>query len=345
MQKSELLKNNKCFIVAELSANHGGSIEIAKETIKAAKRSGADAIKLQTYLPSTMTLNSDKEDFIIRGGTVWDGRNLYDLYREAFLPWEWHKELFEFARKENIICFSTPFDFTAVDLLESLNNPIYKIASFEIVDIPLVNYVASKGKPMIISTGIANYDDIALAIKTCREAGNNDITILKCTSSYPSPINESNLKMIPKFAKEFNVKTGLSDHTIGNMAPILSIALGAKVIEKHFILNHEIGGPDASFSMDEKEFTALVKDIRNAEVALGSETFGLTEKQISGRRYGRSIYVSKEMKAGDKITDENIKIVRPNFGLAPKHYFEVLGKTVNKNLSHGDRLNIEDIND
>ena len=348
MQKSELLKNefleNKCFIVAELSANHGGDIEIAKETIKAAKRTGADAIKLQTYLPSTMTLNSDKEDFIIRGGTIWDGRNLYELYQEAFLPWEWHKELFEFAKKENIICFSTPFDNTAVDLLESLNNPIYKIASFEIVDIPLIKYVASKGKPIIISTGIATYNYIALAIKTCREAGNNDITILKCTSSYPSPIKESNLKMIPKFAKEFSVKTGLSDHTIGNIAPILSIALGAKVIEKHFILNHDVGGPDASFSMDEKEFTALVKDIRNAEAALGNETFELTDKQISGRRYGRSIYVSKHIKAGEKLTEENIKIVRPNFGLAPKNYFQVLGKTVNKNLSYGDRLNLKDIN-
>jgi pseudaminic acid synthase len=343
-----LLKNNimesKCFIVAELSANHGGDIEIAKETIKAAKRTGADAIKLQTYLPSTMTLDSDKEDFIVKGGTVWDGRNLYELYEEASLPWEWHKELFEFAREENIICFSTPFDKTAVDLLESLNNPIYKIASFEIVDIPLIKYVASKGKPIIMSTGIANYDDISLAIKTCRDEGNNDITILKCTSSYPAPVQEANLKMIHKFAKEFNVKTGLSDHTIGNLVPILSIAMGAKVIEKHFILNHDVGGPDASFSMDEKEFTALVKDIRNAELAIGKETFNLTEKQILGRRYGRSIYVNKEIKVGEKITEDNIKIVRPSFGLAPKHYFEVMGKSVNKNLSHGDRLNLEDIN-
>ena len=343
MNKINFFKN-KCFIIAELSANHGGDIEIAKETIKAAKRSGADAIKLQTYLPSTMTLQSDKDDFILKGGTIWDGRSLYELYQEAFLPWEWHKELFDLAKKEEIICFSTPFDKTAVDLLESLENPIYKIASFEINDIPLIQYVASKGKPIIISTGIANYDDISLAIKTCKDQGNNDITILKCTSSYPAPINEANLKMIPKFAKEFNVRVGLSDHTIGNVVPILSIAMGAKVIEKHFILNHDVGGPDSSFSMDEKEFTELVKDIRKAEISMGKETFDLSEKQISGRRYGRSIYVSNEIKVGDKITKDNIKIVRPSFGLEPKYYFEVLGMTVNKNLSHGDRLRAENIN-
>tara|TARA_B110000008_G_scaffold263597_1_gene287122 strand:- start:14213 stop:15229 length:1017 start_codon:yes stop_codon:yes gene_type:complete len=334
----------KCFIIAELSANHGGDIQIAKETIRAAKRTGADAIKIQTYLPSTMTLNSDKEDFIVKGGTIWDGRNLYELYQEASLPWEWHKELFDLAKEENILCFSTPFDKTAVDFLESLDNPIYKIASFEIADIPLIKYIASKGKPIIMSTGIATYDDIELAIRTCKGEGNNDITILKCTSSYPAPFEEANLIMIKKFAKEFKVKVGLSDHTMGNLVPILSIAMGAKVIEKHFILNHDVGGPDASFSMDEKEFTLLVKDIRNAELAIGQETFELTEKQISGRRFGRSIYVNKEIKAGDKITEENIKIVRPSFGLAPKYYFEVMGKSVNKNLSHGDRLNLEDIN-
>ena len=334
---------NKCFIIAELSANHGGDIEIAKETIRAAKRSGADAIKLQTYLPSTMTLQSDKDDFIVKGGTIWDGRSLYELYQEASLPWEWHKEIFDLAKKEEIICFSTPFDKTAVDLLESLDNPIYKIASFEITDIPLIQYVASKGKPIIISTGIAKYDDISLAIKTCRDQGNSDITILKCTSSYPAPFSEANLKMIPKYAQEFDVKVGLSDHTIGNVVPILSIAMGAKVIEKHFILNHDIGGPDSSFSMDEKEFTDLVKDIRKAEISLGKETFKLTEKQISGKRYGRSIYVSNEMKIGDKITEDNIKIIRPGLGLAPKYYFEVLGKTVNKNLSYGDRLQEKDI--
>ena len=335
--------NNKCFIIAELSANHGGDIEIAKETIRAAKRSGADAIKLQTYLPSTMTLQSHRNDFILKGGTIWDGRSLYELYQEAYLPWEWHKEIFDLAKKEEIICFSTPFDKSAVDLLESLDNPIYKIASFEITDIPLIQYVATKGKPIIMSAGIATYDDITLAIKTCRDEGNSDITILKCTSSYPAPFSEVNLKMIPKYAKEFDVAVGLSDHTIGNVVPILSIAMGATVIEKHFILNRDIGGPDSSFSMDETEFTDLVKDIRKAELSMGKETFDLSDKQISGKRYGRSIYISKETKIGDKISEDNIKIIRPSFGLEPKYYLEVLGKTVNKNLSFGDRLQEEDL--
>lgn len=334
----------KCFIIAELSANHGGDIEIAKETIKAAKRAGADAIKLQTYLPNTMTLNSDKDDFIVKGGTIWDGRNLYELYQEASTPWEWHQELFNTAKEENIICFSTPFDKTAVDLLESLNNPIYKIASFEIHDIPLIKYVASKGKPIIISTGIAEFNDIELAIKTCINEGNRDITILKCTSAYPAPINEANLIMMKKFANDFDVKVGLSDHTMGNLVSTLAIGMGAQVIEKHFILNKNIGGPDASFSMDEKEFSSLVNDIRNAELAIGKESYELSQKQISGRRYGRSIYVCKEIKIGEKITEENIKIVRPSFGLDPKFYFEILGKTVNKNLSYGDRLSFEHIN-
>lgn len=334
----------KCFIIAELSANHGGDIEIAKETIKAAKRAGADAIKLQTYLPNTMTLNSDKDDFIVKGGTIWDGRNLYELYQEASTPWEWHQELFNTAKEENIICFSTPFDKTAVDLLESLNNPIYKIASFEIHDIPLIKYVASKGKPIIISTGIAEFNDIELAIKTCINEGNRDITILKCTSAYPAPINEANLIMMKKFANDFDVKVGLSDHTMGNLVSTLAIGMGAQVIEKHFILNKNIGGPDASFSMDEKEFSSLVNDIRNAELAIGKESYELSQKQISGRRYGRSIYVCKEIKIGEKITEKNIKIVRPSFGLDPKFYFEILGKTVNKNLSYGDRLSFEHIN-
>ena len=337
------MKKEKCFIIAELSANHGGDIEIAKETIRAAKRTGADAIKMQTYKSSTMTLNSQRDDFIVQGGTLWDGRGLYELYEEASLPWEWHKELFETAKKEGLVCFSTPFDFTAVDFLEELNCPIYKIASFEITDIPLIKYVASKGKPMIMSTGIATYDEIELAIRTCRAEGNNDITILKCTSSYPAPIEEANLKMIQKFAQDFDVKVGLSDHTMGSIVPILSIAMGATVIEKHFILNHSIGGPDASFSMDETEFSQMVADVRSAESALGEETYELTEKQISGRRYARSLYVSSNIKKGELLTKDNIKCVRPSFGLEPKYYFDVLGKPVNQDLILGDRLSFEQI--
>jgi len=333
--------NKKCMIIAELSANHGGDIKIAKETIRAAKRAGADAIKMQTYLPSTMTLDSNKEDFVVKGGTIWDGRNLYDLYKEASLPWEWHKELFETAKEEGLVCFSTPFDFSAVDFLEKLNCPIYKIASFEITDIPLIRYIASKGKPIIISTGIATYEDIVLAIKTCKNEGNNDITILKCTSSYPAPIDEANLKMIKRFSKDFGVKIGLSDHTIGNLAPVLSIAMGAKVIEKHFILDRSIGGPDASFSMNEEEFKSMVKDVRAAESAIGVESYDLTDKQVLGRRYSRSIYISKDVKKGGVISKENIKIVRPGLSIPPIFYDEIIGKKVTKNLSIGDRITFD----
>ena len=258
------MKTNSVFIIAELSANHGGDIEIAKKTIRAAKRTGADAIKLQTYRADTMTLDSDKDDFVIKG-TIWEGRKLYELYQEAFTPWEWHAELFQTAKEEGLVCFSSPFDNTAVDLLESLDNPIYKIASFEITDVNLIAYAASKGKPIIISTGIAEYEDIKLAVETCREEGNNDITILKCTSSYPAPIDEANLVMMQRFAKDFNVKVGLSDHTLGNTVPLVATALGATVIEKHFILDKSIGGPDASFSLDEKEFTEMVTAVREAE--------------------------------------------------------------------------------
>ena len=270
---------SNCFIIAELSANHGGDIEIAKETVRAAKRAGADAIKLQTYTADTITLNVDSDDFKISQGTRWDGQYLYDLYKEASLPWEWHKDLFELSKDEGLICFSSPFDKTAVDFLEDLNTPIYKIASFEITDIPLIEYVASKKKPIIISTGVANYENIELAIQTCRNLGNNDITILKCTSSYPAPIEESNLIMMQQYAKDFNVKVGLSDHTLGNTLPIAATVLGASVIEKHFILNKEIGGPDATFSLDEKEFTKMVNAVREAEKSIGKIDYSLTEKQ------------------------------------------------------------------
>ena len=242
---------NKVFIIAELSANHNGDLEIAIETIRAAKRAGADAIKLQTYTADTITLDCDNEDFIIKGGTLWDGKTLHGLYKEAFTPWEWHEELFRVAKEEGFVCFSSPFDFTAVDFLEQFDVHIYKIASFEITDIPLIEYTASKGKPMIMSTGIATYEDIQLAVETCRAVGNNDITILKCTSAYPAPIEEANLIMMQQFAKDFDVKVGLSDHTLGITLPVAATMLGASVIEKHFILDKSIGGPDASFSLDE----------------------------------------------------------------------------------------------
>lgn len=323
------------FIIAELSANHGGDLEIAKETIRAAKRTGADAIKLQTYTADTITLDADKDDFLIKG-TIWEGQKLHDLYKEASLPWEWHKELFKTAKEEGLICFSSPFDKTAVDFLEELDCPIYKIASFEITDIPLIEYTASKGKPIIMSTGIAGYEDIRLAIETCRRAGNNDITVLKCTSSYPAPIEEANMVMMQQFAKDFNVKVGLSDHTMGTIVPVVATALGATVIEKHFILDKKVGGPDASFSLDEKEFTEMVTAVRNAEKARGKVSYTLTEKQKAGRVFSRSLYVAKDVKKGDVITKENVRSVRPGYGLHPKHLTEILGKTFAINVEKGE---------
>ena len=335
--------SNKCMIIAEMSANHDCDIEIAKETIRAAKRAGADAIKMQTYTPDTMTLNCQNDDFKVQGGTLWDGRYLHELYQKASLPWEWHKELFDLAKSEGLICFSTPFDISAVDFLEELDCPIYKIASFEIADIPLIEYIAKKQKPIIMSTGIANYEDIKLAIETCRNVGNNDITILKCTSSYPAPINEANLKMMKRFSDDFDVKVGLSDHTMGNLLPILSIAMGATVIEKHFKLNDNVGGADASFSINEKDFKNLVDQVRLAESAMGIETYELTDKQISGKRYGRSIYISNDVKKGEILTEDNIKCVRPGLSLHPRHYNNILGKKVKNDFDKGSRIKLEDI--
>jgi len=260
----EINSNSKVFVIAELSANHNGSLETALETIRAAKRAGADCIKLQTYTADTITIDSRKDDFLIKG-TIWEGRNLHELYQEAYTPWEWHQALFEEAKKQGLICFSSPFDTTAVDFLESLQVPAYKIASFEITDIPLIEYVASKGKPIILSTGIATLEDIELAINACKRMGNHDIALLKCTSSYPAPIEEANMIMVQDLATRFGVISGLSDHTMGATVPIVATCFGAKIIEKHFILDRAIGGPDASFSMNEEEFTAMVKAIREAE--------------------------------------------------------------------------------
>lgn len=328
-------------IVAELSANHNGSKQTALATVRAAKRAGADAVKLQTYTADTITLDCDAEDFKIKQGTLWDGRYLHDLYREAYTPWEWHEELFHVAKEEGLLCFSTPFDKSAVDFLESLGNPIYKIASFEITDIPLIEYAARKMKPMVISTGIATMEDIELAIETCRSVGNNDITLLKCTSSYPAPIEEANLCMIKDFSERFHVKAGLSDHTLGSVAPVVATSLGAVMIEKHFIINREIGGPDSSFSMDESEFSQMVRDVRLAEAAFGKISYELTEKQKSGRCFARSLYVAEDMKAGDIITETNVRSVRPGYGLHPKYLSEIMGKRVKKDLSKGMRFQLE----
>ncbi len=342
LKELSVLEFSKVFIIAELSANHNGSLETAKETIRAAKRAGADCIKLQTYTADTITIDSSKDDFLIKG-TIWDGQNLYNLYQQAYTPWEWHKELFDVAKEEGLVCFSSPFDKTAVDFLETLDTPAYKIASFEITDIPLIEYVASKGKPVIISTGIAEIADIELAVEACKRMGNTKIALLKCTSSYPAPIEEANMSMIKDLANRFGVVAGLSDHTMGATVPIVATVLGAKIIEKHFILDRSVGGPDASFSMNEVEFSEMVKSIREAESAIGVVDYALTDKQLKGKEFSRSLYVVEDMKEGDIINEQNVKSIRPGYGLHPKFYSQVLGKQIKADLEKGTRLSFDDI--
>lgn len=328
---------NKTFIVAELSANHGHNLELALQSVRAAKEAGADAIKIQTYTADTITLNCDADDFKVKG-TLWDGRTLYDLYQEAYTPWEWHQAIFDEAKKCGLLCFSTPFDKTAVDFLENLGNPIMKIASFEITDIPLIEYAAKIGKPMVISTGVAMPEDIELAVKTCRDAGNNDITLLKCTSSYPAPIEDANLMTMQDMKQRYGVKVGLSDHTMGSDVAVAAVALGASLVEKHFILDRSIGGPDAAFSMEVSEFAAMVRSIRNVEKALGQVTYPTDPATIKGREFSRSLYVAQPMKKGDIITEQNVRSVRPGYGLHPKYLNELIGKKVNQDVNIGDRM-------
>lgn len=335
---------SKTFVVAELSANHGHKLEVALESVRAAKEAGADAVKIQTYTADTITLNCDADDFKVKG-TLWDGRTLYDLYQEAYTPWEWHQAIFDEAKKCGLICFSTPFDKTAVDFLEDIGNPIMKIASFEITDIPLIEYAAKKGKPMVISTGIAMPEDIELAVKTCKDAGNDDITLLKCTSSYPAPIEDANLKTMVDMKERYGVKVGLSDHTIGYDVAVAAVALGATLVEKHFILDRSIGGPDAAFSMEIGEFAAMVKSIRNVEKAIGEVVYPTDPSKIKGREFCRSLYVAEDIKAGDVITEKNVRSVRPGFGAHPKYLPEILGKAVNKDVEKGSRFSLEIMGD
>jgi pseudaminic acid synthase len=329
------------FIIAELSANHGNDINIAKETIKAAKRAGANAIKIQTYTADTITLDSHKDHFKITQGTYWDGQYLYDLYKSASLPWEWHKELFDIAAKEGLICFSSPFDPSAVDLLEKLDCPIYKIASLEITDIPLIKYIAQKGKPIIISTGVADIADIELALKTCIDEGNNRLTILKCTTAYPAAPEDADLLTIPDMEKRFGVNVGLSDHTLGIEAPVVAVSLGAQVIEKHFILDKSVGGADAHFSLDENEFREMVKSVRKAELMLGKVNYQMSEKNIRNKEFSRSLFIVEDVKCGDEISSLNVRSIRPNFGLHPKHWLEIKGKAFTMNFEKGTPLSSE----
>ncbi len=337
------IEKDGTFIIAELSANHNGSLQNALKTIKAAKEVGANAIKLQTYTADTLTLNCEKKDFIIKGGTLWDGKTMHQLYGEAFTPWEWHEELFSYARKIGIDIFSSPFDKTAVDFLQQFDPSAYKIASFEITDYELIEYTASKLKPIIISTGIGTFEEINDVVKICRNVGNNNIVLLKCTSAYPAPLEDANLLTIQDLEKTFNVIAGFSDHTLGVTAPIAAVTLGAKVIEKHFILDKSIGGPDSEFSLDKKEFGDMVRQIRDTEKLVGIVDYSMTEKKQSSRQFSRSLYICKDIKAGEKITQENIRSVRPGYGLHPKHLNEVLGKISKRDLKFGDRLKIEDL--
>ncbi len=330
------LEKDGVYIIAELSANHGGKIEIAKKTIKAAKEIGANAIKLQTYTADTLTLNSDKDDFIIKGGTLWDGKKLYDLYKEAYLPWEWHEELFRYAREIGIDIFSSPFDKTAVDFLEQFEPSTYKIASFEITDYELIRYTASKRRPMIISTGIATIEEIQDAVDICRSEGNDDIVLLKCTSAYPAALEDANLLTIPNLAQTFGVVSGFSDHTLGTTAPVVATTLGAKVIEKHFILDKSIGGADADFSLDKKEFAQMIQAIRESEKLLGKVDYSLTEKKKKSRQFSRSLYVAKDIKKGEVFSEENIRSVRPGYGMHPKYLKDVLEKIAQKDYKFGE---------
>ncbi|AWL02427.1 pseudaminic acid synthase [Stutzerimonas stutzeri] len=322
------------YIIAELSANHNGRLETALRIIEEAKKAGADAIKLQTYTADTITLNCDSEEFQIHGG-LWDGKTLYQLYQEAHMPWDWHKPLFEHARAHDITIFSSPFDNTAVDLLEDLNAPAYKIASFEAVDLPLIKYVASTGKPMIISTGMADAEEIQEAIDAAREGGCKELAILHCVSGYPAPAADYNLRTIPDMMRRFGLVTGLSDHTLDNTTAIASVVLGASIIEKHFTLERNGGGPDDSFSLEPAELAALCRDSKIAWSALGEVNYGRKSSEEGNAQFRRSLYFVKDLKAGDVITPNAIRSVRPGFGVAPKYIEKVLGKKVREAVASG----------
>jgi pseudaminic acid synthase len=333
-------QTSKVFIVAEISANHNGKIALAKETILAAKQAGANAVKFQTYTADSITINSEKEDFFIKE-TVWDGTNLYALYKEACTPLEWHSELFEYCKSLGIICFSTPFDKKTADFLAELNCPAFKVASFEITDLNFISYVAKKGKPIILSTGIATKDEIKNAIETCRAVGNNDIVVLKCTSSYPAPPEEANLNMVRQYRLDFNVLTGLSDHTMGNHAPIIATCYGARIIEKHLILDRDLGGPDSTFSLSKEEFTEMVRNVRQTEEMMGHSTYELTPKQIKGRDFSRSIYAVENIRKGESFSQFNTRAIRPGFGLHPKFIDELWTLRSPINLEKGERITME----
>lgn len=328
------------YIIAELSANHNGSLDTALKIIEEAKKAGADAVKLQTYTADTITLDCDSEEFQIHGG-LWDGKTLYQLYQEAHMPWDWHKTLFEHARNLDITIFSSPFDNTAVDLLEDLNAPAYKIASFEAVDLPLIKYVANTGKPMIISTGMADAEEIQEAIEAARDGGCKELAILHCVSGYPAPAADYNLRTIIDMKERFGLVTGLSDHTLDNTTAIASVVLGASIIEKHFTLDRSGGGPDDSFSLEPAELAALCRDSKTAWSALGEVNYGRKSSEQGNAQFRRSLYFVKNLQAGDLITEDAVRSVRPGFGLAPKYLDSLLGRHVRVNVSRNTPVLIE----
>lgn len=329
-----------CFLVAEISCNHLQKKEYALKLIEEAKNAGADAVKFQTYLPNTITIDSDKEYFRIKD-SIWKGRTLYSLYEEAYTPWDWFPELKDKAKEEGLIFFSTPFDKSAVDFLEKLKLPAYKIASFEINDIPLLKYVAKTKKPIILSTGLASLEDIKLAVSTIKKEGNKEIVILKCTSAYPAPVKEANLRTMQDIRERFDVLTGLSDHSLSLSLPTAAVVMGASIIEKHFMLDKKLGGPDAEFSLEPHQFKEIVKAVREAEQSIGEVDYKLSEKSKEHKFFMRSIFIVRDIGKGEKFTEENIRVIRPSDGLHPKYYEGIIGKKAKKDLERGTPLDLE----
>jgi pseudaminic acid synthase len=325
------------YIVAEMSANHNHDFDQAVKIIEAAKEAGADAIKLQTYTPDTLTIDCNNKYFKVEG-TIWEGRNLYDLYRQAYMPWEWQPKLKEVADNLSIDLFSTPFDRTAVDFLEKINVPAYKVASFEIVDLPLIRMVAQTGRPIIMSTGMANLAEIDDAVGIIRETGNDQIALLKCTSAYPARAEEMNLRTIPHLSETFNVPVGLSDHTIGTTVPVTAVALGACIVEKHFTLSRETPGPDTAFSLEPQEFKVMVEAIRTTEKAIGDIDYTAGKEESKSLKFRRSLFAVEDIKAGDEFTNQNVRSIRPGHGLSPKYYEEILKKRASKDIERGTPL-------
>ena len=339
MDLYERLKQ-KAYIIAEMSANHAGSLVRAKEIIYAAKEAGADCIKIQTYTPDTMTIDCDNKYFHISNGT-WAGENLYHLYKQAYTPWEWQAELKETADEIGIDFFSTPFDKTSVDFLESIGIGFYKIASFELIDIPLLEYVASMAKPMIVSTGMSNLAEIDEAVRTIRSKGNEQIVLLRCASAYPAITDEMNLKTMQNMAEIFHVPVGLSDHSMGSVGAVAAVALGASVIEKHFCLGREIKNPDSAFSMNPAEFSQMVKDIRQAEKAVGKVSYGQTKQEETNIVFRRSVFCVRDIKKGEMITEENVRVIRPGYGLEPRYYYGILGQTALHDIKRGTPMKLD----